>query len=67
MMANMFRDEKTRLTTIGFCLGGMATGVLIGYPFGSFIYDWFGKTTLFYIIIVFILIVLCKSPNVMSN
>lgn len=47
MIANMFREEKSRTENIGFCLGGMATGVLIGYPFGSVFYQWFGKTILF--------------------
>lgn len=61
MMANMFREEEMRLATIGFCLGGMATGVLIGYPFGSLVYDWLGKTVLFYSIILCILVVLGKK------
>ena len=60
MMANMFRDEEMRLATIGFCLGGMAAGVLIGYPFGGFFYQWFGKQVLFDIIILAICILLCE-------
>lgn len=58
MMANMIRDEETRIRQIGFCLGGMALGVLIGYPFGSLFYQWFGKTILFSIIAVSILLLL---------
>jgi len=60
MMANMFRDEETRLATIGFCLGGMAAGVLVGYPFGGIVYHWFGKQVLFYMVIMAIVLLLGK-------
>lgn len=60
MMANMFRDEGRRLATIGFCLGGMAAGVLLGYPLGSLLYDWFGRQVLFYIIIFATILLLSK-------
>ncbi|OTF78333.1 hypothetical protein BLA29_014249 [Euroglyphus maynei] len=58
MVANMIRDEESRIEQIGFCLSGMATGVLIGYPFGSLFYEWFGKTILFGIIAIAILLLL---------
>lgn len=61
MMANMFRNEEDRLATIGFCLGGMAAGVLIGYPFGGLVFHYFGKQILFETIILAILILLCKA------
>lgn len=63
MVANMFRDEQLRIENIGFCLGGMATGVLIGYPFGGLFYQWFGKTFLFGIIVSFILLLLGKNND----
>lgn len=51
MMANMFREEQARVAAIGFCLGGMATGVLVGYPLGGLFYAWFGKKVLFNVLI----------------
>lgn len=58
MMANMFREEEMRLATIGFCLGGMATGVLVGYPLGGLIYHFLGKSALFYFLLFAISMVL---------
>jgi DHA1 family solute carrier family 18 vesicular amine transporter 1/2 len=50
MIANTYPNEQTRCAVMGFTLGGMAIGVLIGYPFGSFTYDFFGKSAPFTII-----------------
>ncbi|KPM05327.1 portabella-like protein [Sarcoptes scabiei] len=69
MIANMFREEKSRTENIGFCLGGMATGVLIGYPFGSVFYQWFGKTILFSFVgclISLIIVIIGVSTMTMS-
>ncbi|XP_028030788.1 synaptic vesicular amine transporter-like [Bombyx mandarina] len=39
--------EKERGNAMAFALGGLAFGVLIGPPFGGFMYQFFGKTAPF--------------------
>ncbi|XP_054166693.1 uncharacterized protein LOC128964158 [Oppia nitens] len=50
MIANMYPKQETRSAVMGFALGGMAVGVLIGYPFGGFLYEFMGKSAPFAII-----------------
>jgi len=65
MIANMYPQEETRCAVMGFVLGGMATGVLIGYPFGGFTYDFFGKSAPF-AIITFVAILLIGNQSIKS-
>ena len=60
MIANMFPNQETRSSIMGFILGGMALGVLIGYPFGGFTYEFLGKSAPFIIIAVFTSILIGK-------
>jgi DHA1 family solute carrier family 18 vesicular amine transporter 1/2 len=41
---------------MGIVLGSMALGVLLGYPFGSLLYDFVGKMAPFLIISVAVLL-----------
>ncbi|XP_054709454.1 synaptic vesicular amine transporter-like [Uloborus diversus] len=43
MIADRYSDDKERSKVMGFAMGGIATGVLAGYPFGSITYDFMGK------------------------
>ena len=43
-------EDETRSRVMGYVLGGIATGVLVGYPMGGFLYDFVGKPAPFIII-----------------
>lgn len=60
MIAQLYEDEKERSRVMGYVLGGIAAGVLIGYPFGGFFYDFVGKTAPF-------LIIACLSFGLLGN
>lgn len=54
----MYPEEKIRSQVIGFILGSMALGVLLGYPFGGILYAFSGKSAPFYIIAVLTFMIL---------
>lgn len=56
----MYPDEKTRSQVLGIVLGSMALGVLLGYPFGGFMYAFFGKSTPFSLLAILILLIFCN-------
>jgi MFS family permease len=56
--AQVHDDETERSKVMGTVLGGIAAGVLIGYPFGGVLYDLVGKTAPFVIIAILTLVVL---------
>ena len=60
MTANMFASQETRTSIMGFILGGMAIGVLVGYPFGGFTYEFWGKSAPFAIIAIICLLLIRK-------
>lgn len=47
MIAQLYSEEKERSKVMGYVLGGIAVGVIIGYPFGGVMYDFIGKTAPF--------------------
>lgn len=47
MLAERFPDDKERGNAMGIALGGLALGVLIGPPFGGFMYQFVGKSAPF--------------------
>ncbi|XP_026479500.1 synaptic vesicular amine transporter [Ctenocephalides felis] len=58
VVAELYPDENLRSRIMGIVLGSIALGVLIGYPFGSFLYAFLDKSAPFYIITVLITAVL---------
>lgn len=50
MLADRYPDDKERGNAMGIALGGLALGVLIGPPFGGFMYQFVGKSSPFIIL-----------------
>jgi len=50
MLADRYTDNKERGNAMGIALGGLALGVLIGPPFGGFLFQFFGKAVPFLIL-----------------
>merc|ERR1719195_853068 len=50
MLADRYPDDKERGNAMGLALGGLALGVLIGPPFGGFMYQFVGKTAPFLVL-----------------
>lgn len=60
LLAERYPDDKERGNAMGIALGGLALGVLIGPPFGGFMYEFFGKSAPFLILSVLALSDGCK-------
>lgn len=50
MLAERYPDDKERGNAMGVALGGLALGVLIGPPFGGFMYEFVGKSAPFLVL-----------------
>jgi len=50
MLADRYPDDKDRGNAMGLALGGLALGVVIGPPFGGFMYEFVGKTAPFLVL-----------------
>merc|ERR1719305_340957 len=50
MLADRYTDDKERGNAMGIALGGLALGVVIGPPFGGFMYQFVGKSSPFIIL-----------------
>ncbi|XP_023173871.2 synaptic vesicular amine transporter [Drosophila hydei] len=50
LVAQHYPEEARRSKVMGIILGSIALGVLIGYPFGSILYDMVGKSAPFIIL-----------------
>uniref|UniRef100_A0A8D1SV18 Major facilitator superfamily (MFS) profile domain-containing protein n=1 Tax=Sus scrofa TaxID=9823 RepID=A0A8D1SV18_PIG len=50
MLASVYTDDHERGKAMGIALGGLALGVLVGAPFGSVMYVFFGKVVPFLIL-----------------
>uniref|UniRef100_A0A915ITN1 Uncharacterized protein n=1 Tax=Romanomermis culicivorax TaxID=13658 RepID=A0A915ITN1_ROMCU len=59
LLASTFEEDAERSKYMGIAMGGMAVGVLVGYPLGGTLYNFFGKTTPF--VFVTILCLICTS------
>lgn len=49
-MLQHYPEEDRRSKVMGIILGSIALGVLLGYPFGSILYDLIGKSAPFIIL-----------------
>lgn len=52
LIAEKYPEEPERSKMMGFVLGSVAVGVLIGYPFGGFMYSTLGKPFPFIILVI---------------
>ncbi|XP_025094241.1 synaptic vesicular amine transporter-like isoform X2 [Pomacea canaliculata] len=50
IVAERYPDDRGRSKAMGIALGGAAVGILVGYPYGGFMYTFVGKTVPFLII-----------------
>lgn len=50
MIAERFPDDKERGNAMALALGGLALGVLIGPPYGGFMYEFLGKASPFIVL-----------------
>ena len=60
MLAERFPDDEERGNAMGIALGGLAMGVLIGPPFGGFMYQFVGKSAPFIVLSMLALLDGCK-------
>lgn len=59
LVASQYPEEDKRSRIMGFVLGSIALGVLVGYPIGSVLYDLEGKMAPFLLVSCFILLTIC--------
>ena len=50
MLADRYPNDEERGNAMGIALGGLALGVLIGPPFGGFMYQFIGKSAPFIVL-----------------
>ncbi|CAF1202474.1 unnamed protein product [Rotaria sp. Silwood1] len=50
MLADRYPDDEERGKAMGTALGGLALGVLVGPPFGGFMYEFVGKASPFLVL-----------------
>jgi DHA1 family solute carrier family 18 vesicular amine transporter 1/2 len=66
MLADRYPNDKERGNAMGLALGGLALGVLIGPPFGGFMYQFVGKSSPFIILAVLALLDGCLQLMVLQ-
>lgn len=59
LVASQYPQEDKRSKIMGFVLGSIALGVLVGYPIGSVLYDLEGKMAPFLLVSCLIVVVIC--------
>ncbi|XP_034179868.1 synaptic vesicular amine transporter [Osmia lignaria lignaria] len=59
LVASQYTEEDKRSKIMGFVLGSIALGVLVGYPIGSVLYDLEGKMAPFLLVSCFIVVAIC--------
>lgn len=62
LVASQYPEEDKRSRIMGFVLGSIALGVLVGYPIGSVLYDLEGKMAPFLLVSCFIVLTICTTP-----
>nr|XP_022336151.1 synaptic vesicular amine transporter-like [Crassostrea virginica] len=56
ILAEHYQNDLERSRVMGVAMGGVAFGVVVGYPFGGFLYEYVGPASPFLILSVFVLI-----------
>ncbi|KAL6445859.1 hypothetical protein ACFW04_000929 [Cataglyphis niger] len=59
LVASQYSKEDERSKIMGYILGSIALGVLLGYPIGSVLYDLEGKMAPFLLVSCFIVVIIC--------
>ncbi|XP_025160953.1 synaptic vesicular amine transporter [Harpegnathos saltator] len=59
LVASQYPEEDERSKIMGFVLGSIALGVLLGYPVGSVLYDLEGKMAPFLLVSGLVVILIC--------
>ncbi|KAH0952978.1 hypothetical protein HN011_011020 [Eciton burchellii] len=59
LVASQYSEEDKRSKIMGFVLGSIALGVLLGYPIGSVLYDLEGKMAPFLLVSCLVIVVIC--------
>ncbi|XP_043675370.1 synaptic vesicular amine transporter isoform X1 [Vespula pensylvanica] len=59
LVASQYPEEDQRSKIMGFVLGSIALGVLLGYPIGSILYDLEGKMAPFLLVSCLIVVLIC--------
>ncbi|XP_020294786.1 synaptic vesicular amine transporter [Pseudomyrmex gracilis] len=70
LVASHYAEEDERSKIMGFVLGSIALGVLLGYPIGSVLYDLEGKMAPFLLVSCLIVVVICLQIltfNIQTN
>lgn len=58
LVAQLYTEEDKRSKIMGIVLGSIAVGVLIGYPFGGILYDFYSKSMPFCVICGFLMVII---------
>ncbi len=66
LLADKFRDDKTRAKAMSYAFIGLGLGTVLGHPFGGFMYEFFDKTAPFLVICAFVLLDGCGYDNIQS-
>ncbi|XP_033324647.2 synaptic vesicular amine transporter [Megalopta genalis] len=67
LVASQYPEEDKRSKIMGFVLGSIALGVLVGYPIGSVLYDLEGKMAPFLLVACFIVVAICLQILALDN
>eukprot|EP00105_Crassostrea_gigas_P037661 XP_019921809.1 PREDICTED: synaptic vesicular amine transporter [Crassostrea gigas] len=61
ILAELYSSDLERSKVMGVAMGGVAFGVVVGYPFGGFLYDYCGQSSPFLILSLFVIIDIVQS------
>nr|XP_034328336.1 synaptic vesicular amine transporter [Crassostrea gigas] len=71
ILAELYSSDLERSKVMGVAMGGVAFGVVVGYPFGGFLYDYCGQSSPFLILSLFVIIdivfqgcIICRSRGI---
>ncbi|XP_062613862.1 synaptic vesicular amine transporter-like [Saccostrea cucullata] len=56
ILADLYESDYERSKVMGVAMGGVALGVVVGYPFGGFLYSFCGQSSPFIILCIMIIV-----------